>query len=171
MSPSRSRQPFVRARPRSEVIVAAAVCAGIVLGTALLIWLMRPGPSGLPGGGGLFNRQPRMTMLGVVTLAVIGLVAAYLLTRSRRPRFGLARTIAGVVLVVVVIAFAGALLWPGGAIRHYPHAPEISNPVTPATPASASTTAPPTHATTVPSTTAKSGTSPTTVASPTTKGP
>ncbi|HEY5170141.1 MAG TPA: hypothetical protein VIK54_00280, partial [Acidimicrobiia bacterium] len=72
MSPSRPRQQFVPARPRAEIVTAVAVGVGIVGATVLLIWLIRPGGSGVAGGGGLFNRQPRMTMLVVLTAAALG---------------------------------------------------------------------------------------------------
>ena len=33
---------------------------------------MRPGPAGVPGTGGLFSRQPRVTLLVVLTVAALG---------------------------------------------------------------------------------------------------
>ena len=51
MSPSRTRKPQVRARPRAEVITAVAAAVGIVGGTVLIIWLMRPGDRPLLAGG------------------------------------------------------------------------------------------------------------------------
>src|SRR2546430_17390618 len=86
MSPSRTRQQFVPSRPRSEVITAVAVGAGIVIGTALLIWLMRPGKVGVPGGGGLLSRQPRMTLLVLLSVAALGAVVYWVRRRRRRPQ-------------------------------------------------------------------------------------
>ena len=167
MSPSR-RQQFVPGRPRSEVYVAIAVGVGIVVGTALLIWLMRPGKSGVPGGGGLFARQPRMTILVILTAAALSGVVAFVTTR-RHLRFGVRGSIAVGSASVVVLAVVGGIFWPGGVIRHWPKQPKIDTTPTPATtPVTSPTTLTP--ATTP--TTAKTATSlktPTTVASPTTK--
>src|SRR5689334_22306760 len=112
MSPSRSRGQYVRVRPRSEVYVAIAAAAGIVIGTALLIWLMRPGTSGAAGTGGLFTRQPRVTWLVVVTLLAIGAVVWYVLSHHKRRRFGDWGTIAIASGIVVVIAVIVGIIWP-----------------------------------------------------------
>ena len=64
MSPARSkRQPVPHRYSRAEIVKAVGVGAGIVAATALLIWLMRPGPAGIPATGGLMNRQPRASWL------------------------------------------------------------------------------------------------------------
>jgi len=154
MSPPRSRGQYVPVRPRSEVYVAVAAAAGIILGTLLLIWLMRPGQPGVAGTGGLFTRQPRMTWLVVVTLIAIGGVFWYVLSRKKRRRFGDWGTIAIASGVVVVIAVLIAVFWPGGILRHYDTFPTITpspgtTPTTNATPttkATPTTVAPPTTA-------------------------
>jgi hypothetical protein len=151
MSPSRTRGQYVRVRPRSEVYVAIAVASGIVIGTALLIWLMRPGTSGAPGTGGVFTRQPRLTWLIVITLLTIGGVIWYVLSRHKRWRFGEWGTIAIASGVVVVIAVIVAIIWPGGIVKHYASVPSITPPTsatTPATNATPTTKVPPTTAAT-----------------------
>jgi hypothetical protein len=120
MSPSRGRQQFVPSRPRAEVFTAVGVSAAIVIGTALLIWLMRPGVAGVEGGGGLFNRQPRMTILVLLTIAVLAGVALYVLRRRHPPRFGTQGSIAIGSAATVVLAVVAGIFWPGGAIRHWP---------------------------------------------------
>jgi hypothetical protein len=166
MSPSRSRgQQYVRLRPRSEIYVAIGASAGIVLGTALLIWLMRPGTTGTAGTGGLFTRQPRLTWLVVVTLLAIGSVIWYVLSRHKRWRFGEWGTIAIASGVVVVIAVIVGIIWPGGIVRHYQSFPSIKP--TPTTPTTNPATSPTTKPTSTPTTKPKS--TPTTAATPTTK--
>ena len=49
MSPTRSRKPVARVRPRSELVVAIAVAVGIVVATLFLVWALRPGEPGIPG--------------------------------------------------------------------------------------------------------------------------
>lgn len=173
MSPSRTRQrqQFVPSRPRSEVITAVAVAVAIVAGTALLIWLMRPGKVGIPGGGGLLSRQSRMTILLLLTAAALGGVFFRVRRgRHRLKRLGERGTIVVGSAVVIVLAILGGNFWPGGVVRHWPKQPKIANP--PATnPISVPSSTP---ATTGPSTTAKTGTTVKSATSsstpPTTKG-
>jgi hypothetical protein len=174
MSPSArrpQRQQFVQARPRSEVVTAVAVSAAIVIGTALLVWLMRPGSPGVPGGGGLFNRQPRMTILVLLTAAVIGGLILYVVRRRHPPRFGTRGSIGIGSAGAVVLAVVAGIFWPGGVIHHWP--PQFDIPANPAPtlPSLPATTAPKT-ATTKPATptTATKPTSPTTVTATTVKG-
>lgn len=168
MSPSRTRQQFVPARPRSEVIAAVAVGVGIVGGTVLLIWLMRPGGTGVAGGGGLFNRQPRMTMLIVLSAAALGGLVLWV-RRGRRPkRLGERGSIIVGSAVVIVVAVVAGVFWPGGVVRHWPKAPDLNSP--PATnPVSVPSTTPATSA--GPTTTARTATTvKSTPTTPTTKG-
>lgn len=171
MSPSRTRQQFVPSRPRAEVITAVAVSVGIVVGTALMIWLIRPGKPGVPGGGGLLSRQPRITLLVVVTAAVLGVVLLWARRGRRTPkRLGQRGSIIVGSAVVIVLAIVGGIVWPGGILRHWPQQPKFSD--TPATnPTSVPSSKP---ATTGPTTTAQTGTTvkPATSspATPTTKG-
>jgi hypothetical protein len=160
MSPTR-RQQFVPSRPRSELIGAVAVGVGIVAGTILIIWLIRPGTAGVPGGGGLVARQPRMTILLALAAAAIGVVVALVGRARHRPRFGSRGAIAVGSATVVVLAVVGGIFWPGGVVRHWPKLPKLAptpstNPL-PSTPLTTGTTV-------KTGTTAKTGT---TVAAPT----
>ncbi|MDQ1476196.1 MAG: hypothetical protein QOE62_1425 [Actinomycetota bacterium] len=172
MSPSRTRPQFVPARPRSELYTAIAVAVGIVVGTALVVWLIRPGTPGVPGSGGLFNRQPRMTMLVILTAVVLVGTVSYLLRGRRRPRrLGTRGSIAVGSAAAIVFAVLAGFFWPDGVIRHWPKQPKISNtpPITnPATvPATTPTTVRGSSTTVKPGTTAPS--TPTTAATTTTK--
>jgi hypothetical protein len=167
VSPSRTRKPVVHARPRSELATAIVIGTVIVLGTVLLIWLMRPGSSasGAPGsGGGLFNRQPRISWLTFGALGVGGWLTWWVLRGQRRP----ARRISPVLRVIavwVLVLFVYLILsvfWPDGIIKHYPstaipkqNPTQTIPPITgtsPTTTPTASTAAP---ASTAPPTTAK----------------
>jgi hypothetical protein len=163
MSPSRSRKPTVRARPRAEVITAVIAAVAIVAGTVLLIWLMRPGATGVPGGGGLLSRQSRATLLGVLTAAALAIGIWWVLNGRRRPRRLQPRIAVGATAAVVVgAAIAAAVLWPGGLIRHWPkQIKQVETPLPPRTPTSAPSEA------TIPATTAKTSAPVPTTTSPT----
>jgi hypothetical protein len=168
MSAARSRGQFIASKPRSEVFAAVAVGASIVVGALLLIWLIRPGPVGVPGKGGLLSRQPRMTLLVVFTAAALGGWAAYIIRRRQDPPLGRRNALALGAVVLVALAVIAGIFWPGGVIRHWPKTPKISQ-----TPSSTPSSVPSTPSTGTGSTTAKPGTTvtPTTSAtSPTTKG-
>ncbi len=158
MSPSKSRKPTVRARPRSEVVTAIVAAVAIVGGTLLLIWLMRPGEPGVPGGGGLLSRQSRATLLVIISAGALALGIWWVLNGRRRPRRVKPRVAVTVTAVVLIGAsVTAAILWPGGLIRHWPkQAKQIDE--TPVT-APVITTAPKTPKSSTPGTTTK--TSPT----------
>jgi hypothetical protein len=141
MSPSKSRQQFVPSRPRAEVFTAIAVAVGIVVTTALLIWL---------------SRQPRATILFLATVGALGGVVAYVTRRRKAFRLGARGAIGVGAAGVVVLALAALIFWPGGIVRHWPRRPKVTTPVTPT---SASTT------------TVSPATSPTTAAVPTSTTP
>jgi peptidoglycan biosynthesis protein MviN/MurJ (putative lipid II flippase) len=164
MSPSKTRTKFVPARPRSEVLAAVAVSASIIVGTALLIWLLRPGQPGVPGGGGLLSRQPRVTILVVVTAVALATVVVRVLRgRRRSARLGERGAILVGSGVVIAAAVALSVFWPGGVVRHWPRQPKLApTPTTNSIPASS---APASASTTAASSTSAAGST-----SPTTKG-
>jgi hypothetical protein len=159
-----------RVRSRQEVLTAVGGAVAVVLGTALLIWLMRPGDSTVPGTGGLAHRQPRATWLVVFAIAGLVAVVVYAL-RSRRIRNWRVAVAIGVVIVLVLTVIVGTV-WPGGLLRKYQALevpPEISLP--PSTPPAGpdSTTAP--AGTTAPTTASGATTAPAASTAPTTAAP
>jgi len=135
MTPSRRKQ-VARVRPRSEVVAAVAVGVGIVGGTILLIWLMRPkGTAATPGTGGLFTRQPRVVLLVLLGVIVLLSLGAWLVRGRRRPRKLRTRTALTTATIVVVAAtVVGGIFWPGGLIRHWPPQPKpVTSDTTPVT--------------------------------------
>ena len=87
MSPARSkRQPVPHQHSRADIVKAVAVGAGIVVVTAIVVWLMRPGPPGIPATGGIMNRQPRASWLVVGALALFGIAAWFILRGRPRTR-------------------------------------------------------------------------------------
>ena len=58
----------------------------VVLATALMVWLLRPGTPGVEGTGGLVSRQPRATWLVALTLAAAVGFAWYVWKNQRRWR-------------------------------------------------------------------------------------
>jgi len=163
MSPSRTRRPVHRHRSRREVITAVGGAAAVVLGTALMVWLLRPGTPGAEGTGGLASRQPRAAWLVGLTLIAFVLFLWWALRRERDWRGrGVIILIGGGVVLLLAAVLAG-ILWPGGLLRHTEATPSAPPPAASET----SSTAPTTPTTGATPTTA----TPTTAASPTTKGP
>jgi hypothetical protein len=151
----RRRQQYQTPRTRRELATAIGVSVGIVGGTALMIWLLRP--------GGLADRQPRSSwLIGVVLAAVIAVCWSLLRPqeRERENRYVLLSGLLGGILVISVVA---GFKWPGGLLRHTPKLPEIPTTPTPTPAPSALTTTAPgatttakpggTTATTIPKTT------------------
>jgi hypothetical protein len=161
MTPSRTRKPVTSTRPTSEVVLAALAAAGVVLGTALLVWLLRPGPPGSFGTGGLAARQPRAALLVALTIAAVGLTVWWILRRRRAGRVSNRAALIGTVAVMLVGAVVAGFVWPGGLLRKYEtfevpdftETPDITEPpdVTEST-APAPTPAPPTTAAPTPTT-------------------
>jgi F0F1-type ATP synthase assembly protein I len=138
MSPARSRRtPIPHRRSRDEIVRAVGVGAAIVIVTAALIWLLRPGAPGSLGGGGLMSRQPRASGLVVGALVVAGFVTWWILRVSRRAR-GHEKVVLPIALgLVLVAAIVVGMAWPGGLLRQYPSIPK---PITPTTTLPTSTT-------------------------------
>ena len=87
MSPARSKRqapmPHQR-RPRRHRARRSPSRPGSCIVTALLVWLLRPGPAGVPATGGSMNRQPRSSWLVGVAIGVAGLATWWILVRSGR---------------------------------------------------------------------------------------
>jgi hypothetical protein len=122
LSPTKTRkQTSPLARPRAEIVVAVLAAIGIVLGTVLLVWLLRPGEPGVPGGGGLMARQPRVSLLVVLGAALTAFAIWWVLKGRRRPKRVNRRTAVTVTACVMIVALVLAgVFWPGGLVRHYP---------------------------------------------------
>jgi NhaP-type Na+/H+ or K+/H+ antiporter len=165
VSPARSKRQAAlpHKRDRADIVKAVAVAAAIVIVTALLVWLLRPGPPGVPATGGLMNRQPRASWLIGLAIGIAGIATWWILTRSRRRTRARAKVILPIVLGVVLVAtVVGGFLWPGGLLRH-----DVAPPKPEPTP---STTTPTSGAptTVAPSSVGQTTVAPTTVA-PTTR--
>jgi hypothetical protein len=133
MSPTRTRRKVApRRHTRRELLTAIGGAVAVVLVTALLIWLMRPGTSGVEGTGGLASRQPRAAWLVALTL---GAVVAFTWWALRRQESWRGRLIIVLVVGWVIIGLAAALagiLWPGGLLRHTEPVPDVGD-LTPTT--------------------------------------
>jgi hypothetical protein len=156
MSPARSKRQaaVVHRRSRADIAKAVGVAAAIVIVTAILVWLLRPGPPGIPATGGLMNRQPRVSWLIGLAIGVAGLSTWWILRRSSPRTQARAKVVLPIALgVIVVVAVVGGILWPGGLLRH--------DVAPPAAPAPTTTTATPTTltpTTATPTTAARSST-------------
>jgi hypothetical protein len=171
MSPARSKRKAVpHRRSRAEILKAVGVGVGIVAVTAVLVWLLRPGPAGVPGTGGYMNRQPRSSWLVGMALGVGGIATWWILRRSSSRTRARAKVILPITLGVVLVAtIVSGVFWPGGLLRHdVAPAPEPPTTTTPSTTAATATTV---AQTTVASTTAAAGSATTTApAAPSTTG-
>jgi hypothetical protein len=147
-STSRRRQPLPHHRNRADILKAAGVAAVIVLGTTLLIWLLRPGPAGVPATGGVMNRQPRASWLIVGTLVVGGIVAWFVLRRGSRARRRARAALTISFAVLLVCAVGLGFLWPGGLLRH--DVAPTAQPAPTTTPSSTPATTPTTPTTQLP---------------------
>jgi NhaP-type Na+/H+ or K+/H+ antiporter len=86
--------------------------------TAILVWLLRPGPAGIPATGGLMNRQPRASWLIALGLGAAGVATWFIVRGSPRTRKR-AKVLLPIALGVVVVAvIVGGVAWPGGLLRH-----------------------------------------------------
>jgi hypothetical protein len=155
----RRRQQYQAPRSRRELVVAIGAGVFIVAGTALAIWMLRP--------GGIADRQPRATWL--VALAVgAALVAAYVILRpASRLKADKRVALAGSLGAILVVAIVAGFAWPDGLVRHTPK--PFAPPPTAAPPTSASggtTTSAPGASTTTGAGTTTSGA--TTTVAPTT---
>lgn len=159
------RQQPVKLRERREVVEAVVGVSVVVLGTALAVWLMRP--------GGLASRQAHATWLVLLgSAALIGWIwwayhpATSFHVGSRKAVFY------GVCAAILVSAGLAGIFWPGGFLnKNQPTlfdtptitpgttSSTIGGPTTTAPTGGASTTAPTGGASTTqaPETTSSSG--------------
>src|SRR5262245_52082327 len=114
MSPARSRRQtqVVHRHDRREIVKAVLVSAAIVAVTALLVWMLRPGPPGIPATGGIMNRQPRASWL-VFGAIVVGMIACWVILRGGRRARRRAKVVLPIALAVVLVgAIAVGFAWP-----------------------------------------------------------
>jgi len=156
MSPARSKRQAAlpHKRDRADILRAVAVSAAIVLVTALLVWLLRPGPPGVPATGGLMNRQPRASWLVGMAIGIAAGATWWILMRSSRRTRARAKVILPIVLGAILVGtVVVGFVWPGGLLRH---------DVAPPKPTPAPTTTTPTSG--APTTVGRTTVAPTTVA-------
>ena len=132
MSPARSRRTAGAPPPRAarEVVTGRSGAASPSSSrTALMIWLLRPGPPGIEGTGGLVNRQPRATWL-VASSRSRGRrrlspgASCDGQRRRRSPRAGRSSPIALRAVAGRSRSIAG-IVWPGGLLRHTEPVPPL----------------------------------------------
>jgi hypothetical protein len=169
---AKGKKPTLRTHSRAEVMVAVWVSVGIVIATLLLIWALRPGEPGVPGGGGLLSRQSRVSVLVVLGIGVLALAIWWVLNGRRRPRRVNRRVAVAVTSVVVIVGVVLAgVFWPGGVVKHYPKLysdTDLTTPIqTPSIPPNSTKTTKPGKTS---GTTAPGATRPSATATPTTQG-
>jgi hypothetical protein len=143
MSPARSRRQsqVVHRRDRGEIVKSVLVSAGIVAVTAVIIWMLRPGPPGVPATGGIMNRQPRASWL-VFGAIVAGVTACWFVLRGSPRARRRAKVVLPIALVIVLLGAIGiGFAWPGGLLRH-DVAPSAQPPPTTTTAPATTSTAP-----------------------------
>ena len=120
----RRREQYQSPRTRREIGTAVLAVAVIVGGTALMIWMLRP--------GGIIDRQPRASWL-VGTALAAALIACYVILRpSSRLKADRRVALGGSLGAILVAAVVAGFVWPGGLLRHTPTLPSFTPP--PATP-------------------------------------
>jgi cytochrome bd-type quinol oxidase subunit 2 len=122
MSPAKGRRhPVPRRRERREVLKAVAGAVSVLVVTAFTIWALRPGPSSRfdNGGGGIFNRQPRVSWLFVLTIAAIIGFGWWVMKSQGRPRKRRSAWLSSGLVLIVGVALVAGLMWPGGLLRKY----------------------------------------------------
>jgi hypothetical protein len=163
MSPSRTRRPVHRRRTRRELGQAIGGAVAVVLGTALIVWLLRPGTAGVEGTGGLASRQPRASWLVALTLAAGIAFCWYVWRHPRRWHGRFVAVLTGGCFAILLIAVVAGIVWPGGLLRHPEPVPTVDTGELPPT-----SLPPELSPTTVPGeTTAPSSTETTVAATPT----
>ena len=111
----RRREQYQAPRSRRELAIAVGAALFIVVATALMIWMLRP--------GGIADRQPRSSWLfGIAFFAVV--IACYVILRpGSRLKVDRRIALAGSLgLIAVVTVAAGVFIGHGGLLRHTPEA-------------------------------------------------
>jgi len=147
MSPSRTRRPMHRHRSRRELFTAIGGAVGVVVVTAIMVWLLRPGPSGTEGTGGIANRQPRASWLVAITIVSLLGLAWWAIRRQRRWTGRVVVVLFAGGFIILLAAVLAGFLWPGGLLRHPPPAPPTVPAATETTVATGTTVAPTTAST------------------------
>ena len=122
MSPARGRPKTIpRRRERREVLKAVAGSVSVLVLTAFAIWALRPGPSSRfdNGGGGIFNRQPRVSWLFVLTIAAVVGFGWWVTKSQGRPRKRRSAWLSSGLVLIVGVAVVVGVMWPGGLLRKY----------------------------------------------------
>jgi hypothetical protein len=116
---SRRRTPQkLRKYERADIVKAVLVSAAIVAVTGVIVWLLRPGPPGIPATGGIMNRQPRASWLIVGAIAA-GTISCWVILRGHGRARKRAKVVLPIALVIVLLAAIGlGIAWPGGLLRH-----------------------------------------------------
>jgi hypothetical protein len=165
---SRRRTPQkLRKYERADIVKAVAVSAAIVAVTAVIVWMLRPGPPGVPATGGIMNRQPRATWL-IIGAILAGTIAVWVIMRGHGRARKRAKVILPIALAIVLLGAIGlGIAWPGGLLRHdvapstEPVPEPEPEPTTPTTPPTTKATGA-TGATSSTPTTGATGSTPTT---------
>ncbi|MGQ0824718.1 MAG: hypothetical protein ACT4OX_06795 [Actinomycetota bacterium] len=115
---SARRHPVHKLRSRRETATAVIGAVAVVVVSAALVWLLRPGAAGTQGSGGLANRQPRAAWLVVLVLAALVWLVPWALRRQRRWVDHRRRVLAAGVAGIGGLAVLAGFFWPGGLLRH-----------------------------------------------------
>jgi hypothetical protein len=109
----RRRQQYQTPRTRAELAAAVGAAVAIVAGTALMIWLLRP--------GGLADRQPRSSWL-VGAVLIASAVLLFEVLRPKTPVKKLSRQVSlgGGLGIIAIVAVVAGVFWPHGLLRHTP---------------------------------------------------
>ena len=108
----RRRQQYQAPRSRRELAIAVGAALFIVVATALMIWLLRP--------GGIADRQPRSSWLFGMALFAVVLACYVILRPSSRLKVDRRIALAGSVSVIIAATVIAGVAWPHGFLRHTP---------------------------------------------------
>jgi hypothetical protein len=121
----RRRQQYQSPRTRRELLAAVLAAVVIVGGTALMIWMLRP--------GGVADRQPRAGWLIGIAIGAAALACYVILRPSSRIKAEKRVALAGSLGAILVVAVIAGVFWPHGLLRHPQTIPFTTTPTTPTT--------------------------------------